>query len=95
MMVEGLQALHDPGFLQPGFLIDLSQPPYTVPCPTCLAFALEACHHEPREGQRMTAFGPIPGGWPSTSRIVRAPHAARWKHWNAHPEFRVTPLLGA
>lgn len=91
-MVEGLRALDDPGLLPPGFLIDLSQPPYTVPCPTCLAFALEACRHEKREGARQTPFGPIPGPWPGTSRMVKEPHAARARHWEDHPEFRVTPI---
>lgn len=92
-IVQGLEALHDPGFLERGFLIDLSKPPYTVPCPTCLAFALEACRHERREGERQTPFGPVPGGWPATSRIVAKPHPARERHFQARPEFRVTPLL--
>jgi len=91
-MVDGLQALHDPGFLPQGFLIDLSQPPYTVPCPTCLAFALEPCRHEPRRDARQTPFGPVPGPWPATSRMVKDPHPARARHWEDHPEYRVTPI---
>jgi hypothetical protein len=88
-MEEGLRALHDPGFLPLGDLIDTSQAPYTVPCPTCLAFALEACRHERRRDERQTVVGPIPGPWPSTSRMVKAPHAARHRHWAERPEYRV------
>ena len=91
---EGLRALHDPGFLPLGDLIDTSQAPYTVPCPTCLAFALEACRHERRRDERQTVVGPVPGPWPATSRMVKAPHAARHRHWAEHPEYRVTPLGG-
>jgi hypothetical protein len=92
-MVKGLSAISEPQFLEAGFLIDLSQPPYTVPCPTCLAFALEPCRHERREGARETPFGPVPGGWPATARIVREAHPARQRHWETRPEYRVTPLL--
>lgn len=93
-MVAGLSKLCEPCFLEPGFLLNLSQPPYTVPCPTCLAFALEPCRHERREGERQTPFGPVPGGWPATARIVRTAHRARFAHWQSRPEIRVTPLLG-
>lgn len=92
-MVEGLCALHAPVFLPPGFLIDLSQHPYEVPCPACLALALEACRHEAREGARRTAFGSVPGAWPASSRMVKEPHEARWTHWRDRPELRVRALL--
>jgi hypothetical protein len=91
-MEHGLRALHAEAFLPPGFLIDLSQPPYTVPCPTCGAFALDACRHEPRGEPRQTIFGPVPGPWPATSRMLKDAHPARHRHWAEHPEFRVVPL---
>lgn len=91
-MEYGLRKLHAEQFLEPGFAINVSLPPYTVPCPHCLAFALEPCRHESRRGYRVTFAGRIPGPWPATSRMLRAPHPARHQHWEAHPEYRVTPL---
>lgn len=73
--------------------IDLSQAPYTVPCPMCLAFALEPCRESRRvwvvDGQSMA------GGrlrWPEVSPLRLVPHDARQRHWEEHPEFRVTPI---
>jgi len=89
-LVQGLQALHDPGFLPQGELLDPYEPPYTVPCPTCHAFALELCRHEKRSEPRETWIGFVPGPWPATSRMLRAAHPARHRHWAEHPEYRVS-----
>lgn len=66
--------------------IDLSQAPYTVPCPMCLAFALEPC----RESRRVRVDGRL--RWPEVSPLRLVPHDARHQHWEEHPEFRVVPI---
>jgi len=87
--------------LPPGtFAIDLSEAPYEVPCPECLAFALEACRTERKvvteEPPSILSPGWRPGmgrlSWPITSRKIPLPHQARWDHWHDHPEYRVKAI---
>ena len=85
----------DPG----GFVIDLSKPPYEVPCPTCLAWALEACRTEQKVHRLIEEpsllspdfFKPI-SSWPDSARVLSEAHEARQKHWEMHPEFRVKAI---
>lgn len=91
---------HDDIVPQPGgFVIDLSKPPYEVPCPECLAWALEACRSE-RKVYRVREpvsilspefFAPV-SYWPDSARILAQAHDARQKHWEEHPEFRVKAI---
>jgi hypothetical protein len=62
------------------FTVDTSRPPYEVPCPTCHAYALQACHDEPR---------PVPDPFPPSARVLEHPHTPRQVHWENHPEIRV------
>ena len=69
------------------FAIDLSKPPYEVPCPVCLAFALEPCRSEQKV---LRQFGVrLTGAWPAKAAVLEVPHAERREHWERHPEYRV------
>jgi len=95
-----MSALVRPGEESESFTIDLSQPPYEVPCPVCFAFALEPCRTEPREFTPADPEASIlkpwlaSGGfsWPASSRKIHEPHPARWEHWRDHPEYRVKAI---
>jgi len=80
----------------PGTIIlDISKPPYEVPCPKCYAFAGEACH----DARRFSHMTPDQVAnrdphhpeacWPPTSKILSEPHPIRWEFWEEKPEFRV------
>ena len=69
------------------FTITLNAPPYEVPCPTCNAFALQACHDKPRERPVGVFFAAK--GFPPDAKVLPEAHAARHLHWENHPEFRV------
>jgi hypothetical protein len=88
-----------------GFVIDLSKPPYEVPCPVCKAWALEACRtHEKQmvetefvDSRSLIASLGIARSerifsWPKEARILPHAHDARQKHWEEHPEFRVKAI---
>jgi hypothetical protein len=65
--------------------LDPTKPPHDVPCPRCLAFALEPCRSEPRT---WPPGEPHPGRWPDSS-LLMMPHAERLQHRERHPEYRV------
>jgi hypothetical protein len=70
---------------QVSFTVDTSKAPYTVPCPVCNAYALDACHSKPRSR--------IPGiRWPADARVLPSPHPERQTHWEKHPEWRVRAM---
>jgi hypothetical protein len=73
------------------FVIDRSKPPYEVPCPECLAFALEPCKSQHRVIVLENGRGRL--RWPADARLIPEPHAPRWKHWEDHPEYRVKAIL--
>lgn len=67
--------------------IDLSKPPYTVPCPVCCAYAMAACRDEVRSAQRLLRGQEPPGV------VLPEPHDDRWLHWHRSPHFRVKVTL--
>jgi hypothetical protein len=62
--------------------IDLSQPPYQVPCPICKAFAMAPCK-EVAVGTRILPMTVSDGP------IRSEPHDVRWAHWGLSPHLRV------
>jgi hypothetical protein len=68
------------------FALDLSKAPYGVPCPECRAFAIAPCRTVRRSIVR------LPPGVKPPGRVLKEPHVARWEHYEAHPEFRVTVI---
>jgi hypothetical protein len=75
-----------------GFVIDLSKPPYEVPCPVCYAYALAPCRSERR---RVDEFGypyRLMRGEKPPGKVLEQPHSERWKHWRDHPEFRARAI---
>jgi len=71
-----------------GFFIDRSKPPYEVPCPMCLAYALEACHDRPKEFIRGRGLK-----YPPEARVIEWPHVERQEHWEKNPWMRVKAIL--
>lgn len=70
---------------QVSFQVDTSQMPYTVPCPTCNAYALDACRNKARSR--------LPGiRWPEDARVLPEAHAARLQSWHEHPQWRVRAM---
>lgn len=67
----------------------LSSPVYSVPCPNCLAFALEPCRTEARPWD---GYGP-PGPWPDSS-LLTMPHEERKAALLSRPELAVSNLGG-
>jgi hypothetical protein len=69
--------------------INLSAPPYQVPCPVCKAFAMAPCRtdqYQPGLIQQSRALGRElvqPG------TIMPEPHDVRWAHWGLSPHLRV------
>ena len=63
--------------------IDLSKPPYTVPCPSCHAYGMTPCRDQVadlavRELRGLNAPG----------KMLPEPHDDRWLAWHRHPELR-------
>ncbi len=63
--------------------IDLSQPPYQVPCPLCKAFAMAPCRETKTERHLS------PASAPSSGPVMAEPHDVRWAHWGLSPQLRV------
>lgn len=70
---------------QVSFQVDTSQAPYTVPCPVCKAYALDACRNKPRSM--------LPGiRWPEDARVLPEAHPERMTHWQKNPQMRVRAM---
>lgn len=67
------------------FAIDTSKPPYEVPCPVCLAFALGPCMSKRREQSNEYPYMKFP----KDARVLPTPHPERQTHWEQNPLYRV------
>lgn len=84
-VIEGARLARKVADNQVSFEVDTSQMPYTVPCPTCNAYALAACRDKPRSR--------LPGSkWPEDARILSEAHPARLQSWHEHPQWRVRAM---
>lgn len=69
--------------------IDLSAPPYQVPCPVCKAFAMAPCRTETYQPGLVAQSRALGRELEQPGSVMAEPHDVRWAHWGLSPHLRV------